>query len=417
MRTFPIRWSRRRFLPLVALTVALLASSASVRIAHAQSDPATRALRYLNTQQLADGSIPSSFPSYSPSEDYAIGAAAAGYDPNLLRNGGCATVMTYLSGHAADASSSAGPAGKLLQAVVAARLSPTSFGGVNLLAVLAADYKSTTGTYGDGQAFTQTLAIQGLAAAGQPVPPKAVTSLTSAQDTDGGWNYLDQKDNAAGSDTNSTAMTLMALAAVGDHSRDVAALVWLRKQQQSDGGFPYQQGQGSDPDSDALVIQALVATSQNPDAPPWSSGTNNADTHLLSQQQPDGGFGFQSPVSDPFTTSPTPVGLEHAPYPVSGRFIAGTLLVVPTRSCTAAAAPPPSQVTVHSVPPTEPGASASVSALASGSASASASGSGSAPVPDTGGLAGTRLGLALLLVVGGLLGMIRSRTARRTADS
>ena len=124
----------------------------------------------------------------------------------------------------------AGACGELIQAVAAAGLTPASFGGVDLLTTLNGFYAAATGVFGDGEAFTQTLAIQGLVAAHQPVPPAALDHLVAAQDSDGGWDFLLIKDdpnsgtNFDTSDTNSTAMVLMALDAAGVHSRDRSAL-------------------------------------------------------------------------------------------------------------------------------------------------------------------------------------------------
>ena len=126
---------------------------------------------------------------------YAIGAAAAGYDPNALRHGGGPSVMAYLAAHAASACALAGPCGQLIQAVVAAGLNPGAFGGVDLLTTLAGLYTSNSGAFGDGTAFTQALAVQGLVAASQPVPAAALHLLVIRQDSDGGWGYLLAKDN------------------------------------------------------------------------------------------------------------------------------------------------------------------------------------------------------------------------------
>ena len=70
-----------------------------------------------------------------------------------------------------------------------------------------------------------------------------------------------------------------------------AALAWLHTQQDTDGGFPYQAGSGTDPDSTALVLQALLATGQNPDAPAWAPGGHTPLARLIASQ--DGGGGFQ----------------------------------------------------------------------------------------------------------------------------
>jgi hypothetical protein len=187
-------------------TLAFTISSSSVA---AQVDPASRAIEYLQGQQSSsDGSIPLGASTTSVSAEYAIGAAAAGYDPNALRHGSGPSVMTYLAGHAASACAAAGSCGLLIQAVVAAGLNPAAFGGQNLLALLHAMYHSATGAYGDGEAFTQSLAVQALVAARQTVPAAATHRLAAAQDSDGGWDFLLIKDdpnsgtNFDSSDTN-----------------------------------------------------------------------------------------------------------------------------------------------------------------------------------------------------------------------
>ena len=61
------------------------------------------------------------------------------------------------------------------QAVIAAGGDPASFGGEDLLSALEAGYAPATGEYGNGEAFTQALAIQGLVAAGATVPAAVVS--------------------------------------------------------------------------------------------------------------------------------------------------------------------------------------------------------------------------------------------------
>jgi hypothetical protein len=307
-----------------ATGVALLAFAIGTSSAATQVDPASRAIQYLQEEQSGtDGSIPVGASTDAVSEEYAIGAAAAGYDPNALRHGSGPSVMAYLAAHAASACTTAGACGELVQAVAAAGLNPTTFGGVDLLTTLNGFYVAATGIFGDGEAFTDTLAIQGLIAAHQPVPAAALHHLVAAQDSDGGWDYLLVKDDPNGStnfdtsDTNSTAMVLMALDAAGVHTRDRAALAWLHTQQDQDGGFPYQAGAGSDPDSTALVLQALLGAGQNPDAAAWAPGGHSPLAELTVTQDADGGFTFPgNPAPDAFTTAEVPPALDRAAYPL-----------------------------------------------------------------------------------------------------
>ena len=106
-------------------------------------------------------------------------------------------------------------------------------------------------------------------------------------------------------------MVLMALDAAGVHSRDRSALAWLHTQQDGDGGFPYQAGAGTDPDSTALVLQALIATGQNPEAPAWAPGGHTPLAELIATQDGNGGFTFPGNTApDPFTTAQVPPALE-----------------------------------------------------------------------------------------------------------
>jgi len=357
------------------------------RAVQAQEDPASRAIGYLQTQQEADGSIPEPGGGYADSELFAIAAAAAGYDPKALTAPSGVSVMSYLAANVAGAcpappadpatSAGAGDCGELIQAVVAAGEDPTAFGGVDLVSLLGGYYDPGTGEYGDGEAFTQALAIQGLVAAGAPVPAAAVQFLVSAQDSDGGWDYRDDRDdpNAAtdydASDTNSTSMVLMALDAAGDHGRDAGGLAWLAGQQDGDGGFPYQAGAGSDPDSTALVVQAIVATGGDPVAAAWTVAGETPLGYLEATQDQDGGYTYPGNTGpDPFTTAEVPAALERLAFPIPF----GSRQWYPPRA-TLGSTPSPSATPTPSSPPASSPPAGVITA-----ASAPASAGGPAPV-------------------------------------
>lgn len=326
----------RRLAGAVVAAFALLSASlllSGARGATAQDDPASRALLFLQAQQSeTDGSVHADFPSYSPSELYAIGAAAAGYDPKALRRGNGPSVVDYLAAHAGTACASAGACGRLLQAVIAANTDPTAFGGVDVPARLMSMYSASDGAFGAGDVFTQSLAVQGLLSAGDAVPAAALTNLRLGQNANGGWGY-----EAFPPDTNSTAMALMTLDAAGDHSRDSSALLWLHTQQDPDAGFAYSPGTASDPDSTALVLQAVIGAGQDPSGAPWSVAGHTPSTWLAAHQDASGGFAYPGASSvDTDTTSQALPALEQAPYPVRSAYATGFTPAVESRAALSA---------------------------------------------------------------------------------
>jgi hypothetical protein len=163
------------------------------------------------------------------------------------------------------------------------------------------------------------------------VPAAASTELAALQDGDGSWSYGKAPVAAGGGDTNSTAIALMALDAAGVHSADTSGLAYLSSQQLPDGGFPYQNSSAvgppaSDPDSDSVVLQALVAAGQDPASAGWSKGSSNVLTHLRAGQGTDGGFAYPASPENAFTTSQVPAALVRVPYAGAVHFTAGTSL-------------------------------------------------------------------------------------------
>ena len=347
---------------------------------------ALNALLYEQSQQSAtDGSLAGGF---SVDDQYIIGAAAAGYDPKLLSNGG-PSVVEYLQANADRACpaptavpASAGNCGALIQAVLAAALDPRAFGGIDLVARLTSYFDPSTGKYGDGQAFTQALAIQAVVDTGQPVPSAARAFLHSAEDSDGGWDYQDVPNDTTNpydtSDTNSTAMVLMALDAAGDHSRDHAGLAWMRPLQNADGGFSLQGG-GSDPDSTALVLQAILATGGHPLATTWAVGGHTAESELIATQEPSGGYAYPGTPPSPFTTSQVTPALAGYAYPLPAAatlYVPGTPLGGPPPAVTPTPSPAPSP-SITAGPITPPPASGTGSAAARVAAASRLSAAGS----------------------------------------
>jgi hypothetical protein len=321
------------------------------------SDRATAALRYLWAAQLPDGSIDGSI---GETADFVIGTADAGFDPSTLRTcSGTAGALDFLAAASDSAAVDAAKTGKAVLAVVAAGDDPTAFAGRDVLARLAALYHSDSGAYGDGSTFAQSFAILGLRSAGVAIPATAIAELKTLQGSDGSWSYTATAPAAGEGDTNSTAIALMALDAAGDHSADSSALAYLHTQQLSDGGFPYQNSSAwgpptSDPDSDSIVIEALIAAGQDPEGSAWLQGSNSAFTNLRAAQGSDGGFVYPGFGESAFTTSQVPAALSRVPYGAAVSWTAGRSLPAiacptptatpsPTASATATASPSPTR--------------------------------------------------------------------------
>jgi hypothetical protein len=378
------------------------------------SDRAAGALEYLLVAQSPDGSIDKSL---GETADFVIGAADAGYDALTLT--GCAaggtSALQFVATASDAAKTDAAQTGKAILAVVAAGLDPSGYSGRDLVGRLASLYHAGTGAYGDGSTFAQAFAILAVDASGGTVAPAATAKLLALQDSDGSWSYGKAPVAAGGGDTNSTGIALMALDASGVHSVDVSALAYLATQQLADGGFPYQNSTAfgtpaSDPDSDSIVLQALLAAGQDPTSSAWSKGSETVMTSLRAAQTVDGGFYFPGSGESAFTASQVPAALAGVPYGAAAHPTTG--LSVPQTQCPGYAlgaspsAAPSEDVVVG--PAASPSVGASAGATAgSGGSSNSSGGSGGL------GLVALAAVVVLMLLAGGGLWFYRARSRPR----
>jgi prenyltransferase beta subunit len=162
----------------------------------------------------------------------------------------------------------------------------------------------------------------------ETVPPEAIQSLKDMAQPQGGWEW----SPGWGIDTNTTAVAIQALAAAGEpitSSAIVSGLNYLKSVQNADGGFPYSTAYGSqsDTNSTAYVIQALQAVVQPPPLGTGSFGsfvvTNSTPiSYLLSMQLSDGSFEWQTGMgSDQFATRQAIPALLGKPFPLNIREI------------------------------------------------------------------------------------------------
>lgn len=174
---------------------------------------------------------------------------------------------------------SPGAIGKLMLVAEAQHKSVKNFGGVNLVAALASiegvrgaqpgEYQQNPAGSSDsfiyystvGQALPILALADSSATAGQP-DAAAVSFLVAQQCSDGGFATQLMTDPAAacaaGEDVDSTAYAAQALLAAGS-SASQAALRWLVKHENSDGGF----GKPANANSTAIALEALLAGHRN----------------------------------------------------------------------------------------------------------------------------------------------------------
>lgn len=357
-------------LALVVAPLVAIVAAPQVQATPTSSIPARNAALWLAGQVADDGSVTSVFTApavdVSATLDVAMSLAATGVDAAAFDRAmgwikaNIATVLSPAGGAAADP----GRAGNLLMLAVAAGEDPTGFAGVDLPeALLATLGASEPGLFGDGDptfdgVFRQSLAILGLVAAGADVPAPAITWLADQQCGDdapagavGGWMAYRAADAPcgapdptafAGADHDSTALAIMALAAVGapDATSDAAAmggpaittgsdalgaaLAFFAAGQDASGGFAWFAGGDPVPNTTSLVIAALIAGGEDPVAAPWTTGGVGPLAWLEAQQipcdQPDGGAltsVFTAPDADQFSTRQGVLGLTLGTWPLT----------------------------------------------------------------------------------------------------
>lgn len=282
-----------------ALLLMLLVTFAGGHVALAAADPATAArsaLGWLRGRQQNDGSFPGFDAGASADAIFAL--VAAGDDPNSTRKNGHSAVAYLATQAASYAPKSTAAAGKLALAATVAGKDPRSFGGQNLLALINTSYDRQTRLYGKNPT-DHAYALLALASVGQSISGDPAAGLSGLQLPDGGWSF----DGAAatGSDTNTTALVLQALAATKSGG-DIAskALGYLKAQQNADGGFPYAKTAAAPVDSDAnstaAVIQGVIAVGVDPLM--LKQGANDPLTVLVAFQNPSGALRYQNATPD-----------------------------------------------------------------------------------------------------------------------
>jgi hypothetical protein len=327
---------------LTALGMTVLFLAATVFAATPATSHANAALRYLYRQVGSNGSIANSL---GATEDTVISVADSGFDPATLKGASGTKAYHYLSTHASTITTAGGAAKYVLAWVAAGK--PAAIDASAWLAKLNAPvsgggFLEPNGAFHNGNAtietanaFSQSLAVLADLAAGHGLPAHATGWLRCAQRPGGGFGSA-INDAAAtpplfcgdtSSDTNDTGIVMQALGRAGVVTATPAVKTYLHSAQQADGGFSFGTTGASDPDSDAIVIQALVAIGQDPTSAAWRKGSANPLTNLESFADLYGSGGYVFPgniAPDAFTTAAIPQALVLKPYAAATDIAAGT---------------------------------------------------------------------------------------------
>lgn len=255
-----------------------------------------RMVAYIRTQQQPDGSFPSIGQSSTADAVYAL--VASGVNPSLVKtNGNSAIDFIYSQTGNLE---STGVAAKFLLALALARRSTVAPNGFNYVTRVRNAFDPATGLF-DPNPTGNFYALAALRAAGQTVPAQALRAAAARQQADGGFSFAEPPSI---SDTNTTAVAMVAFVANARLGPITPALGFLRTQLSPEGGFTFAAAFGteSDANSTGLVTVALLTTLQ--DLRNWESGGVDPVERLRQLQNASGAFRFSDsfPGDNAFAT-------------------------------------------------------------------------------------------------------------------
>ena len=298
----------------------------------------------------------------------------------------------WLKTQAASYATSGAAAGKLALAAVAAGSNPRSYGGVDLVAVItgAAGADGSLSAWGP-DAFGQSLGVLALARSGTAVPTLVAANLRGLQGVDGSFGYADWSTGAYVADPDTTALALMALAALAgtDPAAKAAAVKardWLITHRTAAGYWTsYSPANTAGYAGVALLLVGSTVTT--------------SATWLATQQQADGGLPatLDGSPSDLYATlqgmllfagesllSVGPGGLDRVSLAAASPSASASSSVSPSSSVSVSTSASSSTVPSSTAPSVSHAPSVSVSSSITASASASAPAtSASASVPGS----------------------------------
>ena len=241
-----------------------------------------------------------------------LGFAAAGRNPRDVKRGG-SDIVAYVRAHPKDISD-LGEVSRTILLLRAAGVKPR-VGSRDLVKELLSK-RRPSGSFAN-RVNTTAFAIFALRATGRSRDDRVIRSaarwIAGQANGDGGFNFAGK---GAASGIDDTGAALQALVAAGRKGTPTAAAPRASSpaRQNPDGGYPLQPGGGSNAQSTAWAIQALVAVGRNPDRQrrngrevagrlPALARDRERQGPLLAHQRPDARVGHRPGASRPWPAS------------------------------------------------------------------------------------------------------------------
>lgn len=274
------------------------------------------AVAWLESQQQDDGGFvgfaEGSDPGFTLDVLIALGAAQnSGVDAQATID----AAVDYLAAEdnaLVYAQTGVGQSAKLILGLVAVGVDPGDFANVMPLTIIQEGLDPESGLYGTGL-YDHALAILALAAVGEDVPQPAIDLLATSQAENGGWGFDGSTDDA-NVDSNTTAMVVQALFAIGaGESEEATGGLGYLDATWTDEGATYNLAEGSIPDSNstALVIQTFAAAGRD---------VSGLEPVLAGFQNASGAFFFNADdtADNSFSTVQAVPALAGEAFPIQG---------------------------------------------------------------------------------------------------
>jgi hypothetical protein len=299
----------RLIVALAATIVVVLAAPAAY--ADDRDDAAAAAANWIASQQTNTGAF-----FFNDQDPHETGKALAA----VIAGGASSDVIDNALGYIrtnGDRVKRGSYLGRMIGGIVAAGGDPSNLGGVNYVGRLKSKLKDS-GAY-DANFFGHFEAANGLLAAGEDVPDKAIDYITSNECDGGGFGYDDGCPKGPDVDSTSWAINVLVAADEQDHPAVSRARSFLLASQKSDGGWGFTKDEETSADSIGLALAAIEALGEEATSSPWLQPSgNNPLAALFSLQNSDGSFRKSPSASDGnmlATTNALP-GLAGLSYPI-----------------------------------------------------------------------------------------------------